>query len=68
MTPWGEEISWKLVPRFFWTSSHIAFPFADFGFYYFAVINYSCEYEDALSPGNPPSESPNPRVVSGTPM
>lgn len=56
---WGEN-PWKLVPGFLWTSPHIAFPFADFSSYYFAVVNYSHEYDDVLTPVSP-------RVVTGTP-
>lgn len=60
----------RILGAYTWFPLDIAsygFPFADFGLYYFAVINYSCEHNDVLSPVGYPSESPNPRVVSGTP-
>ena len=52
-----EEDSWKLVPRFPWTSHHVPFLFISF------VINRSLEYDYVLSPRSPPSKSSNLRMI-----
>ena len=54
----GED-SWKLVPGFPSTLSHVPFPFARFALYLFTVINHNHEDDCMLSPVSRPSKSLN---------
>lgn len=47
VTPRGED-PWKLVPGFLHTSPQLPFPFIDFDFYLFALINLSCKCDICL--------------------
>lgn len=47
-------------------SPHAPCPFTNFALYPFPVINHSHEYDNMLSPVNPPSKLPNLGVVLGT--
>jgi hypothetical protein len=44
---------------FLWISSHVPFPFGDFSWYLFCVLNHSYKYSYMLSPTSPPSKPSN---------
>lgn len=65
-TPLGEN-SWKLVPGFLWTLSHVLFSFADFTLYHFNHNKSQPGIKLHIqSPVIPSGESPNMAVVLQT--
>lgn len=62
---WGED-PWKIVPGFLQTSPHRAFPFADFVSGLSALVNYTPEYDDVLSPVSPCVVSRTPTIASNS--
>lgn len=57
VTPLGEALgeahAWENEPSLLWTPPHMHFPFPDFAFYPFAVINHNPEYNHMPSPVSP---------------
>lgn len=51
---------------FFWTSLRVPFPFADFSWYPFTIINCSHDYDYMLSPVSLSGESSHLDMVLGT--
>lgn len=58
---------WKPVAVFLQTSPHLPFPFAAFAMSPFTVINQNHQYDNILSPLNPPNKSLSLGVVFKTP-
>lgn len=57
------EDTWTLLSGFSWSFPHKPFPFADFSWHLFALMNHYCKFKSFSESGNLSSESSSLSVV-----